>query len=362
MPTPSPSLVLVTMFAADPAGGIAAFHLDTVAGRLTAAAVTRGCPKAFFLAASPDRRTVYSLTAGSFGDAATEEVIAWRLAATDGRLHQLGRRAAGGAAACFLATDPSGRTLLLAHYAGGTVATMPLAADGGLAGDATLVRHEGSGVAAKRQAGPHPHAILPAPRGPGSQQFIYVADLGCDVIFGYRLDSATGGLIAHDPSSVKTRPGAGPRHLAFHPDGRRLYAINELDSTVGVYDLDATTGRLTQRQIVPSLPNGFSGENATADVKLTPDGRFLYGTNRGHDSLAVFRVGTDGRLTAVEFVPSGGRGPQNIAITPDGGLLLCANMTGDNLAIFRIDRETGRLERVGEPVPVASPSCVAIVP
>lgn len=362
MPSPSPSLVLVTMFAADPDGGIAAFHLDTVAGRLTAAAVTRGCPNAFFLAVSPDRRTVYSLTAGSFGDAATEEVIAWRLADRDGRLHQLGRRAAGGAAACFLATDPSGRTLLLAHYTGGTIAAMPLTADGGLAGNAMVVPHEGLSVAAKRQAGPHPHAILPAPRGPGSQQFVYAADLGCDAIFGYRLDATTGGLIAHDPRCVKTRPGAGPRHLAFHPDGRRLYAIMELDGTIGVYDVDAMTGRLVQRQIVPSLPDGFSGDNATADVKLTPDGRFLYGTNRGHDSLAVFRVGTDGRLTPVEFVPSGGSGPQNIAITPDGGLLLCANMTGGNLAIFRIDRETGRLERVGEPVPVASPSCIAIVP
>jgi 6-phosphogluconolactonase len=150
--------------------------------------------------------------------------------------------------------------------------------------------------------------------------------------------------------------------LAFHPNGRRLYVINELDSTIGVYDVDAMTGRLMQQQIVPSLPDGFFGDNATADVKLTPDGRFLYGTNRGHNSLAVFRVGDDGRLTPVEFVPSGGSGPQNIAITPDGGLLLCANMTGGNLAIFRIDRETGRLERVGEPVPVASPSCIAIVP
>jgi len=153
-------------------------------------------------------------------------------------------------------------------------------------------------------------------RGPESPQFVYAADLGCDAIFGYRLDATTGGLIALNPPCVKTRPGAGPRHVAFHPDGRRLYAINEPDSTIGVYDIDGMTGRLAQQQIVPSLPDGFSGENATADVKLTPD----------------------------------------------GGLLLCANMTGGNLAIFRIDRETGRLERVGEPVPMASPSCVAIVP
>jgi 6-phosphogluconolactonase len=161
---------------------------------------------------------------------------------------------------------------------------------------------------------------------------------------------------------VRSRPGAGPRHLAFHPDGHRLYTINELDNTIACHDFDATTGRFVERQVVPTLPEGFRGASKTADVKLTPDGRFLYGTNRGHDSIAVFRVNADGALEPVEIVSSRGRGPQNLAITPDGSLLLCASMPGDGIAVFRIDRETGRLTAVGEPVPVASPSCIAIVP
>jgi 6-phosphogluconolactonase len=361
MPTPSPLLVLVSMFAAGEAGGIQAFHLDA-AGTLAPAATTRGCPNSFFLTVSPDRRTVYALAAGAFGKPDTEEVVAWRLAGRDGRLEPLGRRPARGAATCFVAPDPTGRTLLLAHYTGGTVATLPLAADGGLAGDPVVVRHAGSGPDRARQEGPHPHAIVAAPRAPGGPQFVYAADLGCDAIVAYRLDEATGALVAADPPLVRSRPGAGPRHLAFHPDGHRLYTINELDNTIACHDFDATTGRFVERQVVPTLPEGFRGASKTADVKLTPDGRFLYGTNRGHDSIAVFRVNADGALEPVEIVSSRGRGPQNLAITPDGSLLLCASMPGDGIAVFRIDRETGRLTAVGEPVPVASPSCIAIVP
>lgn len=358
----TPLLVLVTMFAADKAGGIRAFHLDPASGELAPAAVTGDCPNGFFLTLAPDRRTVYSLTAGKFGAADTEEVIAWRLADRDGRLEPIGRRPARGAATCHAATDPSGRMLLLAHYNGGTIATLPLAADGSFAGDPAVVRHEGKGADTARQEAPHPHAFIPAPLVPDAPQFFYAADLGADAIFTYRLDAATGSLVAADPPLLKTKPGAGPRHLAFHPEGRRLYAINELDNTVAVYDFDAATGRLVARQAVSTLPPDFQGKSFTADVKITPDGRFLYGTNRGHDSIAIFRIGADGLLALVEIIPSRGRGPQNLALTPDGALLLCANMPGDNLAVFRIDRDTGRLAAVGEPVPVKSPSCIALVP
>jgi 6-phosphogluconolactonase len=362
MPAPPPLLVLVSMFAAGPAGGITAFHLDPAAGTLTPAAATAACPHSFFLTLSPDRRTVYAVTAEQFGRVETEEVGAWRLAGRDAPLVPLGRRPAGGAATCFVAATPDGRTLLLAHYSGGSIATLPLAADGSLDGDPVLTRHAGSGKDPGRQEGPHPHAIIPAPRSAAGPQFVYAADLGCDAIFGYRLDAAPGGLVAADPPAVGSRPGAGPRHLAFHPDGRRLYAINELDNTVALHDFDAATGRLVARQVVPTLPEDFRGRSFTADVKLTPDGRFLYGTNRGHDSIAVFRVAADGLLTPVEIVPSRGTGPQHLAITPDGGLLLCANMPGGCLTVFRIDPATGRLTAVGEKVPVTAPSCIALVP
>ena len=165
-----------------------------------------------------------------------------------------------------------------------------------------------------------------------------------------------------DPPSAKSPAGAGPRHLCFSRDGRTLYVINELGNTVSVYACDPATGRLTERQAISTLPEGTAQKTFTADVKLTPDGRFLYGTNRGHDSIAVYAVAADGLIELVEIVPSLGKGPQNLAITPDGSLLLCANMPGNSLAVFRIDRETGRLTSVGDPVAVTSPACIAIVP
>ena len=362
MPPSAPLLVFVTMFAADQAGGIQAFHLDPAKGTLAPAAVTRDCPNGFFLTLSPDRRTLYSLTAKKFGEADTEEVIAWRIADRAGMLEPLGRRPTKGPVSCYTAADPSGRALLVAHYNGATVAALPLSADGSLAGDPVAVRHEGKGADPGRQEAPHPHAIIPAPAAEGSPQFAYAADLGADAIFAYRLDAAAGRLVANDPPLLKTKPGAGPRHLAFHPDGRRLYAINELDNTVATYDFDSVTGRLGARQAISTLPHDFAGKTYTADLKITPDGRFLYGTNRGHDSIAAYEIGPDGLLTLIEIVSSRGRGPQNLAITPDGSLLLCANMPGDNLAVFRVDRETGKLAAIGEPATVKTPSCIAVVP
>jgi 6-phosphogluconolactonase len=362
MSSPATLLVLVTMFAAEPAGGIQAFHLDPGAGTLVPAATTRGCPNGFFLTLSPDGKTVYSLSAGRFGAAETEQVIAWRLVDGTGRLEPLGRQAAGGAAACFVAVDPARNSLLVAHYSGGTVAAIPLGPDGSLAGKPLAVRHghEKPGPAADRQAAAHPHAIIPAPRPVGAPQLMLAADLGCDAIFAHRLEA--GRLVPHEPARFVTRPGAGPRHLAFHPDGRRLYAVNELDNTVAVYDFAAATGRLVERQVISTLPPGFTGTTKTADVKLSPDGRFLYATNRGHDSIAAYATGENGDLMLVEIMPSRGAGPQNIAITPDGRLLLVANMEGDSLALFRIASASGRLAPVGEPVAVTKPSAIAIVP
>lgn len=355
-------LVFVSVFAPEPDGGVRSFLLDPASGRLASAAVTPGLPHVFFLAASPDQQTLYALTAGTFGDAVTEAVTVWRIRGGEGRLEPLGRQPAGGAATCFVAPDGPGRHLLLAHYTGGTVARLPLASDGSLAGPPATIPADrsGSGVVKGRQEEPHPHAIIAAPRAGGGPSFAFAADLGCDAISRFRIDEAEG-LVPLDPPSTKTPPGAGPRHLAFDPAGRRLYCINELANTIGVYDFERATGGLVERQMISTLPDGFAGTSHTADLRLTPDGRFLYGTNRGHDSIAAYAVADDGRLTLIEIVPSRGKGPQNIAITPCGTLLLCANMPGNSLAVFRIDGQTGRLSPVGEPVDVTQPSAIAIV-
>jgi 6-phosphogluconolactonase len=357
-------LVFVSMFAAEPEGGVRAFHLEPATGRLTPAATAPDLPNSFFLASSPDHATLYVLTAKKFGDAPTEEVTAWRIGRGDASLTPLGRQPAAGAVTCYVAPDATGRGLLMAHYNGGTVAMLPLAADGALAGPPAVVPHTcpGSGVVKGRQDGPHPHAIIPAPMKDGGPQFAYAADLGCDAIYRFHIDHADRKLVPLDPPFVKTPPGAGPRHLVFDPSGQRLYCIYELANAIGVYDFDAATGTLTERQVISTLPADFTGTSYTADLRFTPDGRFLYGTNRGHDSLAAYAVGDDGRLTLIEIVPSRGKGPQNIAITPCGTLLLCANMPGDSLAVFRIDRQTGRLTPVGEPVAITKPSAIAIVP
>lgn len=367
--TPNVSLlVFVSMFApADKGGGIRAFQLDPQAGTLTAARETDAVPHPFFLALSPDRTMLYSVWAPTFGGREDEEVAAWRIVGRDGRLEPCGRQSTRGTASCFLETDSTGRTLLIANYSTGSVVGLPIGPDGVPVAAASLQRHVGSSVNPDRQREPHAHAIIPAPPraaadGKAASRFAYAADLGTDQILCYRLDPARATLEPHDPPFAKALPGAGPRHLRFHPDGRTLYCINELANTVGVYGHDGETGRLTERQNVSTLPDGFTGTSFTADLRLTPDGRFLYGTNRGHDSIVIFRVAADGGLKVVDIVPSRGKGPQNIAITPDGGLLLCANMPGNNVVVFRIDSATGRLAPLGEPIAVNAPACFAIVP
>lgn len=360
--TSVPLLVFVSMFAPAEAGGIRAFHLDPHSGTLTPAAETRDIPHPFFLALAPDRSTLYSIWAESFGGPQPGEVAAWRIVDRTGRLEPLGRQSSRGTASCYLETDPTGRTLLVANYSSGDVASLPIAADGSLRPIASFVAHTGSSINPDRQQEPHAHAFIPAPAGPdGTSRFAYATDLGTDEILCYPLDAAAGTLAA-DPQATKSRPGAGPRHLRFSRDGRVLYAINELDNTITVYGCEPATGRLTERQTISTLPEGVTTTTFTADLRLTPDGRFLYGTNRGHDSIAVYAVAADGSLALVEIVPSLGKGPQNLAITPDGTLLLCANMPGNSVAVFRIERETGRLTSVGEPVAMTSPACIAIVP
>jgi 6-phosphogluconolactonase len=160
---------------------------------------------------------------------------------------------------------------------------------------------------------------------------------------------------------VRTLPGAGPRHLTFHPKGKQVYVINELSNSVTVFDFDADSGILIEKQTIATVPKDFAGKSYSADLKITPDGRFLYGTNRGHDSIAAYRIGDGGQLTLIGIEPSLGKGPQNLAITPDGKLLLCANMPGNNVAVFRIDPKDGTLTSVGAPVSVPSPSCIRVM-
>ncbi|MEI6366473.1 MAG: lactonase family protein [Planctomycetota bacterium] len=355
---PATFLLFVSMFAAGEKGGVQAFHLDSKTGEIASRTLTTGVENPFFLALSPDRQTLYSIHAKKFGSADNEEVAAYRILNHEGELKLLNRQSARGSAACFLDIDSTGHTLLVANYSTGSVASLPIAADGSLGEVASFCQHTGSSVNASRQKEPHAHSIVKSP----DNRFAYAADLGTDRILCYRLDPTTATLTPNDPPFGTSPAGAGPRHLAFHTNARYLYAINELTNSVSVFAYDAKTGALSEQQTISTLPPDFTGTSYCADLKISPDGRFLYGTNRGHDSIAIFRIGDDAQLTNVQIVPSRGKGPQNIALTPDGSLLLCANMPGNNLSLFRVDRSSGTLQPIGEPTAIPSPACIVLVP
>ncbi|MFO0903976.1 MAG: lactonase family protein [Pirellulales bacterium] len=347
-------LVFISAFADGDDAAIHAFRFDAARGELQPVARTTGVAHPFFLALSPDQRFLYSIHAEVFSGKENEHVAAYELEGRTGKLKLLNRQSALGTAACYLQVDATGQTLLLANYTSGSVASFPIQADGKLGEAATFVQHAGSSVNPARQKEPHAHCFVTSP----DNRYAYAADLGIDQIVAYRLDAAAAKIVASEQPFVRTIPGAGPRHLTFHPQGKWMYVINELANSVTHFDYNSTNGSLTERATISTLPGDFTGISYCADLKITPDGRFLYGTNRGHDSLAAYRIDAAGRLTLLEIVPSLGKGPQNLLITPDGKWLLCANMPGNNVAVFRIEAETGKLTPHGTPIAMPGPSCI----
>lgn len=351
-------VVFVTEFAPGEKGGIRAYEFDTKGGKLRALHRTAGVENPFFLALAPNKKFLYSIHAKQFGGKENEQIAAYEVVGRTGEFKLLNRQSAEGTAACYLDVDATGRTVLVANYSSGSVAALPVKADGTLGARAAFFQHKGASVNAQRQKEPHAHCIVVSP----DNKYALAADLGTDQILCYKLDPATAKLTPNDPPFTRAPAGAGPRHLTFHPNGKRVYAINELLNSVTVFDYDAAAGKLTEKQTISTLPTDFKGTSYCADLKITPDGRYLYGTNRGHDSLAAYRIGDDGKLSLIAIEPSLGKGPQNLALTPDGAWLLCANMPGNNIAVFAIDRATGRLKSAGEPVEHTGPSCIVLLP
>jgi len=351
-------LLFIGAFASGDDGAIHAYKLTVETGHLKLVHRTADdVDHPFFLALSSDRRFLYSIHAKKFGKGDREFVSAYEVVGSSGELKFLNRQPALGSAACYLDVDATGKTVVVANYLTGNVASFPVQENGALGKAASMIQHVGSSVNSERQKGPHAHSIVVSP----GNRYVYAADLGLDQILGYQLDPKTGKLSPNRQAFVRTVPGGGPRHMTFHPNGKVLYVINEIFNSISVFDYDFRTGVLIERETVPTLPEGFDETSHTADLKVTPDGRFLYGTNRGHDSLAAYRVGDEGQLSLIEIVPSLGKGPQNLAVTPGGELLICANMAGEgNVAVFRIDGKTGKLTSVGEVTSMPSPTCIMI--
>jgi 6-phosphogluconolactonase len=350
-------LVFITAFAPGEKGSLSAYQLGLETGKLKLVHRTTKVENPFYLALSPDQKFLYSIHAKQFGGKEAEEVAAYALDGKSGKLKLLNRQSALGSAACYLDVDATGKTVLVANYSTGSVAALPVNADGSLDKAASFVQHAGGSVDRGRQEGPHAHCFVVSP----DNRFAFAADLGLDQVVCYRLDAKAAKLTPNRQPFVRTPPGSGPRHLTFHPNGKHIYVINELSNSVTMFDYDTDSGMLIEKQTLSTLPKDFKGMSYCADLKITPDGRFLYGTNRGHDSIAAFRLGEDGRLTLLRIEPSLGKGPQNLAITPDGKLLLCANMPGNNVAVFRINQKSGELTSTGPPVSMPSPSCIRIL-
>ncbi len=351
-------LVFISASAKGNKGGIHAFEFNTDNGKLTPLQRNAGLEHPFFMALSPDKQFLYSIHApGKHGGKENEFVVAFKITDDSGKLEELNRQSALGTAACYLDVDATGRSIVVANYSTGSVAALPLKEDGSLEKAATFIQHEGSSIDPKRQEAAHAHAAVISP----DNRFMLAPDLGLDKILSYRLDPATAKLTPAETPFTRTAPGAGPRHLIFHPNGKHVYVINELADTVSMFNYDAETSTLDKQQTISTLPEDAEGEkNWTADLKITPDGKHLYATNRGHDSLACFRLGEDGQLTLLKIIPSGGKNPQNLAITPDGRWLLCANMAGNNVRVFLIEPETGTATPVGKPVRLPSPACILV--
>ncbi|MFO1006159.1 MAG: lactonase family protein [Planctomycetaceae bacterium] len=348
--------VLVSSFAPGDQGGIQAYQLNTESGAITPLHRTGGIPNAFFIAISPDQKFLYSIDAKTFGGSEPEQVAAFRLESGNGQLKLINRQTTRGTASCFLEVDQTGKSLLVANYSSGNVASYAVQPDGSLSAPVSFFQHTGSSCNLARQKEAHAHCFVISP----NNKYAYAADLGIDQILCYVIDPATATLTPNTQPFVRTLAGAGPRHLTFHPNGKCLYVINELANSITRYDYAAETGMLIERQTISTIPESFAGVTHTADLKITPNGKFLYGTNRGHDSVACYQIAEDGQLSLIEIVPSLGQGPQNLAITADGNLLLCANMPGNNLAIFRIGMD-GKLKSVGTPTEITGPSCIRIL-
>ena len=340
--------------------GIYLCRLDLATGRLVVQGVAAEVENPSFLAIHPNRQFLYAAgEIGRFAGKSSGAVSAFAVAAATGQLTLLNQQPSGGGGPCHVVVDATGQCVLVANYGAGSVAALPLRADGRLEAPATVIQHQGSSVHPQRQKGPHAHSInLDA-----ANRFAFAPDLGLDRILIYRLDPAAAKLTPHEPPFAALTPGAGPRHFAFHPNRKFAYVINELQSTVTAFAYDAEAGALTMLQTTSTLPADFRDSNTTAEVQVHPSGKFLYGSNRGHHSIAVFTIDpATGSLTAVQHESTQGQTPRNFGIDPSGTYLLAANQDSHNVVVFRIDPATGKLTPTGHQAAVPWPVCVKMSP
>jgi 6-phosphogluconolactonase len=350
--------VFIGTYTGGPSKGIYRCELDLKSGKLSAPVLAAELKSPSFLAIHPSQQFLYAVNEAG-GKEKNGLVSALALDPKTGDLKLLNQESCGGEGPCHIVVDKKGKDVLVANYAGGSAAVLPVGADGKLGKRTGFAQHSGSSVNKSRQEAPHAHSINLDP----ADRFAFVADLGLDKVMIYRFDADKGTITPNEPPFAAVAPGAGPRHFAFHPSGRFAYVINELDSTITAFAYDPQKGALTTLQTVPTLPKDFKGENTTAEVVVHPSGKFLYGSNRGHDSIAVFTVDEQtGKLTPAGHQAENIKTPRNFAVDPTGTFVIVANQGSGSMVVFRVNQKTGALEPTGQTVQVPAPVCVRMVP
>jgi 6-phosphogluconolactonase len=340
--------------------GIYRFEMDVASGKLASRQLAAETAIPSFLVVDPSHHFLYAVNeVADFKGKKSGAVSAFALDAKSGDLTSLNQQSSGGPGPCHLTIDNRGKHVLAANYAGGSVCVLPVRADGSLGKATAFEQHHGKSVNPDRQEGPHGHcATLDA-----ANRFAFVCDLGLDKVMVYRFDARDGTLTPNDPPSATIAEGSGPRHLAFHPDGRHAYVINELKSTVTAFSYDGKRGVLKTLQTVSTLPEGFTGENTTAEVMVHPSGKFLYGSNRGHNSIVTFAIDPKtGKLSYVARQSKQIKTPRGFAIDPTGTYMVVGNQDSNSLVVFRIDPGTGELKPTGVKVDVPMPVSVIMIP
>ena len=342
--------LFIGTYTRDGGKGIYSIQLDSTTGELSEPQLAAETPNPSYLALSPDRAKLYAVSESG------AMAAAFRVQPDRAHLTSLlTPQAAGGVAPCHLAVDHTGRALLVVNYHTGVVASLPILKDGTLGPAASVIQHHGSSVDPDRQTSAHAHSVTISP----DNRFALVCDLGLDKIFTYRLDPATATLTPAEPPFIATAPGSGPRHFAFSPDGKHAFVVSEMGGTLASYKYDSERGTLKQLDLQSTLPKDFHGENKSAAVRVHPNGRFVYASNRGPDSIAEFSIDSaSGRLTQVEVVPTGGKSPRDFALSPDGKWLVAAHQDSNSLTVFRVSPETGRLIRATGNARISMPVCV----
>lgn len=345
-------LVYFGGYTEDGAEGIFRAELDMRSGELTMLGGVGGVTNPSFLVLNSAGKHLYAVSEGGMKHAGA---AAFAIEPATGDLTLINTQPSGGGGACHIALDPTGSTAIVSNYGGGSVASFPIQADGSLGPIASFVQHADP----SNKKSPHAHST----RVDATGRFALTADLGLDQVIVYRFDADTSGLTRHEGATLDLPSGVGPRHLTFHPDIPWAYLINEHGGTVTVLHWDPSAGTLAERQTIGTLPDDYHGRNATAEVVVHPNGRFLYGSNRGHDSLVIYSINQEtGLLSLVGFQPTGGKDPRNFNIDPTGAFLIACNQNSGHAQVFRVDQASGQLTAVGEPFAVPTATCVKFLP